>query len=110
MRLFSVCRMETMTAKGDSATVTFDGERVTLTHKMGTKSVPIANVSHTMYRQPGTFSDGVWTIAVTGQVVDLPMVLGVKARMNPDIVVVRGKKQRAMFDAIDTAITQAISA
>lgn len=99
-----------MDVKGDSARVSFDGERVVLTHKMGVKTVPIGSVSHTMYRRPGMMSDGVWTIAVSGQVVDLPVVLGVKARMNPDLVVVRGKQQRAAFDELTAAIDDAVAA
>lgn len=101
--------METIIAKGDSGTVTFDGERVVLAHKMGTKSVPIGNVSHTLYRRGGWGVDGVWSIAVTGQVVDLPTVLGVRARMNPDLVVVRGKRQKAAFDALTAAIDAALT-
>lgn len=98
-------------AKGMTGTVTFDGVRVVQAHKSaGTKIVPIGQVSHTVYSRP-TFwvSNGLWGMAVEGQVLEPRNIRGVRAALDGNYIVMR-LSQRAAFDELDAAIREAIGA
>ncbi len=108
--------MDTITAKGQQGTVSFDGATITIRRPWfaaqsagTTKHIPLSSVQAVKYRRPGWFS-GMLAFTLPGSRQEHPTrPLSVQARRDENAVVIpaMNTKQAVKFEALYQAIMQA---